>query len=122
MKNVQAVRNETAGFGLLQAGILLLTLFTGIVHLIILNVSLGHIDPAFTLNGLAYLALLVAYFLPQLRSRRNLVRMALMVLAALTIVGWLVLGDHSWPAGALGYFTKLDEIVLILLLLVDRRN
>ncbi|HEX7974459.1 MAG TPA: hypothetical protein VF498_08635 [Anaerolineales bacterium] len=122
MKSVQAARNETAGFGLLQAGILLLTLITATVHLIVLNLTLGHIDPGFTLNGLAYLSLLIAYFLPQLRSRRNLVRLALIGLATVTILAWLAIGVKSWPAGALGYFTKLDEIVLILLLLVDRRS
>jgi hypothetical protein len=39
---------------------------------------------------------------------------------AVTIVAWLVMGDKSWPAGALGYITKFDEVILLALLWMDR--
>jgi hypothetical protein len=40
---------------------------------------------------------------------------------AVTILAWVAIGDKSWPAGALGYVTKLVELVLIALLWNDRR-
>jgi hypothetical protein len=31
------------------------------------------------------------------------------------------MGDKSWPAGSLGYLTKIIEVVLIVLLLIDKQ-
>jgi hypothetical protein len=41
--------------------------------------------------------------------------------AAVTFLAWVAIGDKSWPAGALGYFTKIVELVLLALLWNDRR-
>ena len=119
----QATNAKPVTIGPRQIAIILLTLFTALVHLIALNISLGKIDPIFTLNGLGYLALLAAYFLPIpfLRAHHHQIRWIFMAFAAITIVAWLILGDKSWPAGALGYITKLDELVLIILLWLDGR-
>ncbi len=124
MKTSQAVRTETTRFGLLQIGIVLLTLVTAFVHLVVLNILMGGFDVVFTLNGLGYLALLAATFLPLpfLKENRKLVRWAFIGFASLTILAWVAIGDKSWPAGALGYITKLDEVVLIILLWLEGRQ
>jgi hypothetical protein len=102
--------------GIIKIGIAILTLITAAVHLVFLNVSLGTIDPTFTLNGIGYLTLLVLYFLPQLQARHSLIRWVYMGFAAVTILAWIALGVKTWPGGALGYITKLVEIGLIVLL------
>jgi hypothetical protein len=118
--------NETSTrFGGLQIGILILGLITALVHLVLLNVDAlnreGTIDILFTLNGLGYLALLGAYFLPMpvFQNNRNLLRWVFIVYAAVTIVAWIIMGNFS--RNLLGYGTKLDELLLIVLLFLDRR-
>ncbi len=102
-----------------QIGIIILTLATALIHF-----SLLFPDLLFILNGLGYLSLLAAYFLPidLARKNHNLVRWLYMLFVAVTILAWVVMGDKSWPAGALGYVTKLIEVVLIVLLVVDGRQ
>ncbi len=116
--------SQVARFGPLQIGIILLTLVTASVHLVALNILMGGFDVVFTLNGLGYLALLAAMFLPLpfFKENHSLVRWAMIGFAILTILAWIVIGDKSWPAGALGYFTKLDEIVLVILLWSEGRQ
>jgi hypothetical protein len=119
------MNESSTRFGGLQIGILLLGLITAIVHLVVLNLQslsfAGHIDVLFTLNGLGYLALLAAYFLPIpiFQNNRNLLRWVFILYTAVTIVAWIFLGDFS--RNLLGYGTKLDELVLIVLLYLDRR-
>ena len=100
-----------------QIGIILLTLATAIIHLSLFP------DPVFMLNGLGYLGLLAAYFLPIpfLAGRHKLVWWGLLGYTLLTIVLWIVLGDKSWPAGAVGYAAKAVEVILVALLWVDRK-
>jgi hypothetical protein len=114
-----------ARLGLLQIGIILLTIATAAIHLTLAFVAPDPtFTPLFILNAVGYLLLLAGLFLPVpfARENRGLVRWALIVLAALTIAGWLAVGDKSWPGGALGYLTALIELALIVLLLVDRRQ
>ena len=102
-------------FGLLQVGIVVLTLVTASVHL-----TKNFPDPVFILNGLGYLSLLAAlYFLPMpfLRERRRLVRYALMGFTALTIFLWILIGERS----LIGYGAKIVELVLLGLLFVESR-
>lgn len=117
---------ETGGtkFGPLQFGIVVLTLTTAIVHGVVLNMMIGKIDPLFTLNGLGYLGLLAALYLPLpiAKNNRALVRWVLIVYTAITILAWVAIGDKSWPGDALGYFTKLVEVLLIVLLWVESRR
>ena len=114
-------------FGPRQIGIVLLTLVTAAVHLIILNIMMvnlkGSIDLLFTLNGLGYLALLVAYFIPVpvAQKNHNLVRWVYMGFAILTILAWVAMGTKSGPGASLGYFTKIVELALVVLLWLDRR-
>jgi hypothetical protein len=99
----------------LQLGIVVLTLGTAFIHF-----SLNFPDPVFILNGLGYLALLAALYLPipQLESRRDIVRWALVGFAVLTIFLWILFGVR----GPLGYADKAIEVVLIVLLLLEARR
>ncbi len=110
---------ETTRTGIkpIKVGIVLFTLATALIH-----ISLLFPDPLFILNGLGYLTLLAAYTLPLplVKERREAVRWVFLGYAAVTIVAWLAIGDKSWPSGALGYITKLIELILIAFLILDR--
>ena len=114
------MKTQTATFTTNRWVILILGLATALVHLILLNLSMHKIDPLFTFNGLGYLALLAAYFLPVpfAKDNRSLVRWALMGFAAITIIAWAILGR---PYTTLGYLTKLFELGLIAFLWMDKR-
>ena len=105
--------------GSVQIAIILLTLATAGVH-----ISLLFSDVMFTLNGLGYLSLLVAYFLPMplFKKNHNLVRWVYMGFTLVTILAWVWMGDKSWPGGALGYITKTIEVLLLGMLWTDRRS
>ncbi len=108
----------------IRAIIVVAGLFTGIVHLVVLNIGIfeeyGRPDPLFTLNGLGYLALLAAYFwkAPLLEQRRRLVRWAFIAFTAVTILAWVAVGARE---DILPYLTKLSEVVLIVALWMDGR-
>ena len=97
----------------LRGGIVLLTLGTALVHL-----QLAFPDPVFILNGLGYLILLVALYLPQLTRYRNVVRWVLVGYAALTIFLWVLIGART----PIGYIDKAIEGALIALLLLEIRR
>jgi hypothetical protein len=103
---------QTTTHGALRAGIAVLTLATALIHL-----QLNFPDPVFILNGLGYLTLLAALFLPNLARYRGLVRWALIGYAALTILLWIILGART----PIGYADKAIEVALISLLLLDAR-
>jgi len=103
-------------------GIILFGLATAILHLSLLS-TMGF-DPI-VLNGLGYLALLGAYFLPIpfLQQRHNLVWWALMGYTVLTFVLWIIMGDKNFVPGtssATGYYAKAAELFLMGFLLADR--
>jgi hypothetical protein len=100
-------------FGIKQGAILVLGLGTAIIHL-----QLLFPDAMFILNGLGYLTLLAAYFLPLpwVRDNRSVVRWAFMAFTAVTILAWVFIGARS----PLGYLTKVIEVVLVALLFMDQ--
>ncbi len=103
-------------------GIILFTLATAFLHLSLFS-QMG-LDPI-VLNGLGYLALLGAYFLPIpfFQERRNLVWWALMGYTVLTFILWVILGDKNFVVGtssATGYYAKTAELFLMGFLLADR--
>ncbi len=110
---------ESSRLNAVQIGIIILTPTTALIHFTLL-----FPDFMFILNSLGYLALLAAYFLPidLARKNHNLVRWLFILYTVVTIIAWVMIGDKSWPAGALGYGTKLIEVVLIILLVVDGRQ
>ena len=99
----------------LRVGIVLLTLATALIHL-----QLAFPDPAFILNGLGYLTLLAALYLPvgRLARYRNVVRWVLIGFTALTIFLWILLGART----PIGYVDKAIEVALIVLLLLEARR
>ena len=99
--------------------IILAGLATAFLHVILWP------DIMFTLNGLGYLGLLAAYFLPIafFRERHTLVWWALAGYTLLTIVLWVVMGDKNFVAGtssAIGYYAKAAEVILLVSLWLDR--
>jgi len=113
------MQKQNTGLSVVQIGIILATLATAAIHF-----SLLFPDVLFILNGLGYLTLLVIYFLPidLARQYHGLVRWLFIGFTLVTILAWIAIGDKSWPAGSLGYLTKLIEVVLVVLLLVDRQQ
>ena len=113
------MNSNKSNFGALQIGIFILTMTTALIH-----IYLNFPDVLFILNGLGYLTLLAVYFLPigMFQERHNLVRWGFIIFTAATILGWVAIGDKSWPGGALGYITKIIEVLLIILLVVDGRG
>ena len=101
--------------GPLQWGIILLTIATAGIH-----ISLLFPDVLFILNGLGYLTLLAALYLPipALANYRPWVRWALMGFTALTIILWVIMGARS----PLGFIDKALEVVLIVLLFIESRQ
>ncbi len=107
--------NRSAADTAIRVGVILLTLIAAAVHL-----SLLFPDPAFILNGLGYLTLLVALYLPipRLVPYRRVVRLALIGYATLTILLWIAIGERS----LLGFSTTADEVALVILLLLEGRR
>jgi hypothetical protein len=105
--------------GPLQVGIILLTLGTALTHM-----SLLFPDVIFILNGLGYLALLAALYLPRfgvlpwLAEREGLVRGLLIGYTLLAIVLWLAFGLRA----PIGYINKANELLLLLLLGLEWRQ
>lgn len=113
-----------AGYGVpLAAAIILLALGTALTHLFLgfQLTSFGgwELGVIFILNGLGYIGLTALLYLPvrALEPYRGLIRYALIAYTALTIVLWIPFGTKS----ALGYFNKLNELLLIALLLFEAR-
>jgi hypothetical protein len=95
---------------------------TGVIHLLLGFGILGNVDTLFILNGLGYLALAIGlFFIPQLAGQRSLLRWVLLAYTAVTFVLYFV---FNWPEiwGPLGLLTKAIELILIILLLMDRNN
>jgi len=82
-------------------------------------------DIMFTLNGVGYLGLLGAYFLPMdfFHKNHKLVWWALFGYTALTIVLWLIMGEKNFgasPSAAIGYYAKAAEVFLLIFLWADK--
>jgi len=117
--------NEKIKVGPLQWGIILLTVITALVHFNLAYSAIAHLRVSFLsvlflLNGLGYLALLAALYLPIgfLAGYRTSVRWGLMGFAALTVILWVIMGGRF----SLAYIDKAVEIVLIVLLWLDSRS
>lgn len=100
-------------------GIILFTLATAFLHITLFP------DIMFTLNGLGYLGLLGAYFLPIsfFQQRHNLVWWALVGYTALTIILWIIMGEKNFSASTssmIGYYAKAAELLLLGFLLADK--
>ena len=118
-----------------QYGIIILTLITALLHLAAaLDKQLfpEGPDPLFLLNGLGYLGLLGAYFLPIsfFQERHELVRRVYMGYAILTIIAWIFIwviqyviiqGTPFFSHDSLyGVPSKIAEVILLLFLSADK--
>ena len=112
---MNSVRMTSVRIGAVQIGIMVLTIATALIHF-----TRNFPDPMFMLNGLGYLTLLVALFLPipQLARYRSKIRWAFIAFALITILAWVAIGERV----LIGYIAKLIEVVLIGLLFVDARE
>lgn len=105
-----------------RTAIIGLTSITAIIHLLVLNLGIyqlkGSIDLLFTLNGLGFFALLYAYLNDIPAGRKSLVRWAFIAYTLVTILAWVVInGDFNNP---IGVFTKAVEVLLVIVLWLDR--
>ena len=105
-----------------KIGIIGLTIATALIHIALAfyAIRLGDMTTLimFLLNGVGYLVLLAAYFLPLplARDYPKLVRWAFIAFTAVTILGWVAIGSRN----PVGYVDKVIELVLIILLLTDK--
>ena len=112
-------RPTSRPFGLRDVMIVGLTLATAIIHVVL---AIGTDDVTtkvmFSLNGLGYVGLVAALYLPQLRARRRLIRWALIAFTGVTVLGWVAIGDRI----PIGFVDKAIEVVLLALLILDARD
>ena len=102
-------------FGALQIGIIALTIATAAIHLWL---GIPNNFVMFILNGVGYLALLVAVYLPQLKKQQGLIRWAFIAYTAVTVIAWIAIGSRN----TIGYTDKLIEVALIVLLFIEGRR
>ncbi|MEZ4682160.1 MAG: hypothetical protein R2932_48940 [Caldilineaceae bacterium] len=101
----------------MQYGALVCAILTAVIH-IYLSFQIGdRPDLIFLLNGIGYLVLVSALYLPWagLSQYKSAIRWLLIGYAALTIVLWIFLGARTF----VGYVDKLLEIALIIFLWLD---
>ncbi len=106
---------KQATVGPVQVGVILLALATAIIHIVL---ALPTNLIMFYLNGVGYIGLTAALYLPQLAAYRRRLRWVLIGYTAITIVGWVVVGERSLIA----YLDKLIEVALIGLLAIEVRR
>lgn len=106
---------QTSSMTPLRVAIIVLTIATALTH-----IWLIFPDAVFIANGLGYLVLLGALYLPipQLDRFRSSIRWALIGYTALTIGLWLGFGSRT----PIGFINKANELVLITLLLIEARQ
>ena len=98
-----------------KIGIALVTLLTAVIH-----ISLGEL--LLILNGLGYLALWAALFLPiaALVKWRGQIRWIFVGYTLVTIILYFVFHPNGvWQEDGLGVATKFIEVLLVLLLIYD---
>ena len=98
-----------------QYVIILLTIATALVHFTLL-----FPDVVFMLNGLGYLVLVAALYLPlaPLAPYRTQIRWALMAYTAVTIILWVFMGARV----TIAYLDKLIEVILFVLLWLESQK
>ncbi len=74
----------------------------------------------FYLNFVGYIVLVTALYLPLLRRYQQIIRWALIVYTAVTILVWFLISNASF--NLLAYADKVVELALIILLLIEDRQ
>jgi hypothetical protein len=106
----------------LRTVITVTAVLTAVIHLYYALFLVGPTETLgilFIFNFIGYMALLLAYLgkLGFLRLSHSLITWAFIAFAAVTILAWIAMGERSM----LAYFTKLDELVLLVALFLGRR-
>lgn len=127
-------RKRWLQLGFLPLGIIVLAVLTALVHFFLALGTFWILShgplPAnaspeglvlfgilFLLNGIGYLALVVALFMPRLQRLKPLIRWLLIGYTALTIILWYLI--EASQASLFDYSDKLIEAALIALLLIE---
>ena len=123
-------RNGLQRLGLLPVVIIVLTAYAAIYHFYLAYYlfewmassakaapGVQMLETLFMLNGLGYLALVSALYLPALQQVRRITGFLLIGYTALTLLLWYLLGNRS-AEGLMDYSVNIVEGVLIVLLLV----
>ena len=116
---MQHLLKRNVSIGILQVGIILLTLFTALFHLQLALEPDSELRVWFMLNCLGYIALLIALYLPQTNVYHHIIRYVLIGYTALTIFAWFILAQ-PYDAGDLP--VKIAEVALIVLLIAEDRQ
>ena len=102
-------------------GIILFCLTTACLHLSL------YPDFSFVLNGVGYISLLAAYFLPipvfQEKDIHGILWWGLVIYTLTTILLWVFIGDMHFVMGtssATGYYAKTAEVLLLAFLWADK--
>jgi peptidoglycan/LPS O-acetylase OafA/YrhL len=100
----------------------ILTLITAIIHVYLGMSYWGDtMSTLMLLNGLGYLALLAGlYYLPQLAGQRSLFHWGLILFAIVTVIAYFIV--NKGLGGGLGIATKLVELVLVLVLVLQKEK
>jgi hypothetical protein len=103
---------------LVRLAIVALAVATAAIH-IALAIPKGAELWMFYLNGLGYLGLTAALYLPiaAVRPYRRWLRWALMAYTMVTILGWVAIGERT----PIGFLDKIIEVALVALLWLDQR-
>ncbi len=101
---------------IVRLGIIALALATALIH-IALAVPLTMVG--FYLNGVGYIALVTALYVPPLARYRRPLRWLLMGYTALTIIIWVLIGR---PYTTIGHVVKAVELAMFALLWIDHRR
>jgi hypothetical protein len=104
----------------IEGSIIVLTILTAIVHFFLAfdgGMPMGTLSILFLLNGIGYLALLTALYLPSFSSIQPVVRWVFIAYTALTIVLWVIITHASFDP--FEYIDKLSEFSLVILLLIE---
>lgn len=111
------MNTQTAPRSPLPIAILWLAAATAVIHLIL---GMQATDLLIILNGLGYLGLAGALYLPVafLNPYRGLMRWGLIAYTALTILLWAIINGQLEPVGLV---TKAIEVLLIVALFVEMR-
>lgn len=117
----------------LRLAIAVMTVFTAVVHAVVLNADMGEIDPLFTLNGIGWAVLLAAFLsgdaIKAQFEKRNMsanaystfsvvLHLAYMGFAIATIVAFFAFGGPDYDTATLGYVTKAVEALLVVALYI----
>lgn len=114
------IRHNQTHFQFVRYGVICSAIVTALIHIFLSFRFADGPDPIFLSNGIGYLVLVGALYLPVpgLNSQRVLLRWILMGYAALTIGLWLFWGART----PIAYFDKFFEIVLIVLLWLENQH